>query len=153
MTTSEGTAPDDTSTPSGRSRRARRSASGTAGTRRSRQPRLSGDDLVGQLSATVEQLIAENRELKRTLARVEKASAGAGLGDATRALSGLQRRVSRALSGDGAGRGRRRGADGTAAPVRARRKITDPEVLERRRAALAKARAARAAQRQAAAGG
>ena len=35
------------------------------------------------------------------------------------------------------------GADGEPTPVRRRRPITDPEVLERRRAAMAKARAAR----------
>ena len=94
----------------------------------------------------VDKLIAENRELKRQIARVERSAGGGdGLGQTARALSGLQRRVSWALGSDG-GRGRRRGAAEPVA-VRTRRKITDPEVLERRRAALAKARAARAAKR------
>jgi hypothetical protein len=94
----------------------------------------------------VDKLIAENRELKRQLARTERSAGGGnGLGQATRALSGLQRRVSRALSDDG-GRGRQRGA-AEAPAVRPRRKVTDPEVLERRRVPLAKARAARAAKR------
>jgi hypothetical protein len=126
-------------------RRSRRSSSGGG------RARLSGDDLVAQLTSMVDRLIAENRELKRALARAERSAGGGdGLGQATRALSGLQRRVSRALSADG-GRGRRRGAE-AAPPARPRRKVTDPEILERRRAALAKARAARAAKREAASG-
>ena len=59
-------------------------------------------------------------------------------------VAGLERRVSQALASDGRGRGR--GADAASAP-RPRRRVTDPEVLEKRRAALAKARAARAAKR------
>ena len=148
------TTTDDTTTQPGSTtsrRRARRSTSTTASSTRPRRPRLSGDDLVGQLTVMVDKLIAENRELKRALARVQKSPVGAGLGEAARALAGLQRRVSRALDGDG-GRGRRRGAANAAAAVRTRRPITDPEVLERRRAALAKARAARAAKRAAGAG-
>jgi len=145
------TTTDDTTTQPGSTtsrRRARRSTSTTASSTRPRRPRLSGDDLVGQLTVMVDKLIAENRELKRALARVQKSPVGAGLGEAARALAGLQRRVSRALDGDG-GRGRRRGAANAAAAVRTRRPITDPEVLERRRAALAKARSARAAKRAA----
>jgi len=101
----------------------------------------------------VDKLIAENRELKRAIAKAEKAQGpGGGLGQAAKALSGLQRRVSQALAGGGRGRGRRGGAapkSTTAAAPRPRRKVTDPEVLEKRRAALAKARAARAAKRAA----
>jgi hypothetical protein len=101
----------------------------------------------------VDRLIKENRDLKRAVANAEKTVMGAGLGQATRVLSGLQRRVSQALStGAPAARGRRgRGAPAEPAP-RPRRKVTDPEVLERRRQALAKARAARAAKRQQAGG-
>jgi hypothetical protein len=95
----------------------------------------------------VDQLIAENSELKRTIARAEKAQGAAGgLGQAAKTLSGLQRRVSQALASDGSARGR--GAAEAASP-RPRSKVTDPEVLERRRAALVKARAARAAKRAA----
>jgi hypothetical protein len=98
----------------------------------------------------VDQLIAENRDLKRAIARAVKAQgASGGLGQATKVLSGLQRRVSQALTDVVPTGGRRsRGADGVVA-VRTRRPITDPDVLERRRAALAKARAARAAKREA----
>jgi len=106
---------------------------------------------VSKLAEQVDQLIKENRELKRALARAERDQSGAGLGQAARTLSGLQRRLNRALD-SAAGPRRRRSAAATAAPARPRRKVTDPEVLERRRQALAKARAARAAKREAARG-
>jgi hypothetical protein len=143
------TTTDDTTTTT--RRRTRRSAS-TAGAARTRRQRASGDELLAQLTAQVDRLIAENRDLKRALARAEKAHGASGVqGQASRTLAGLQRRVSQALASDGRGRGRGRGAEPAAAP-RPRRKVTDPEVLERRRAALAKARAARAAKRAAGAG-
>jgi hypothetical protein len=128
-------------------RRARRTDTGASGPRRSRRPRPSGAELVDSLTEMVDRLLAENRDLKRALARAQQ-GAGTGLGQAARALSGLQRRVSRALNSEGSGRGRQRAAGSEPAP-RPRRKVTDPEVLERRRAALAKARAARAAKRAA----
>ena len=133
-----------TDTTSASTRHTRRSTSTAGSSTRARRPRLGGDALLGELTAMVDKLISENRELKRALAKVEKSPVGAGLGEATRALAGLQRRVSRALDGDG-GSGRRGGA--AVGVVRTRRKVTDPEVLEKRRAALAKARAARAAKR------
>jgi len=96
----------------------------------------------------VDRLIKENRQLKRALAKAEKTSGGADLGQATKTLSGLQRRVSRALTSTASPR--RRGAAATAAAApRPRRRVTDPEVLERRRQALVKARAARQAKREA----
>ena len=145
MTTTDDPTDDPTAATTTRPRRSRSTAT-TAGTGRARRPRLSGDDLVAQLTAMVDQLIAENRELKRAIAKAENAQGAAGgLGPATKVLSGLQRRVSQALASDGRGRGRRGAAD--AAAPRPRRKVTDPEVLERRRAALVKARAARAAKR------
>jgi len=138
------TSTDDTTTQTGPTISRRRRTSSSAGTRRGRQ---SGEDLLTQLTDQVDRLIAENRELKRALAKAEKAQGtGGGLGPATRTLAGLQRRVSQALASDGRGRSR---AAGAAAAPRPRRKVTDPEVLERRRAALAKARAARAAKRAA----
>ena len=76
-------------------------------------------------------------------------NATGNLAQATRTLSGLQRRVSRALA-DGAASRRRSGAAAIGAAPRPRRKVTDPEVLERRRQALVKARAARQAKREAA---
>ena len=151
------TSPEDTTTdrpsttPS--RRRPRRTAPAAGGGGRGRGARPTGGDLVASLSEMVDRLIKENRDLKRAIANAEKSVVGAGLGQATRVLSGLQRRVSQALSsGAPAARGRRgRGAAAEPAP-RPRRKVTDPEVLERRRQALAKARAARAAKRQAGGG-
>lgn len=118
---------------------------------RSRRARPGGDDLVASLTTMVDQLIEENRQLKRDLTRAERTQGGGDLGQATRTLAGLQRRVSRALETARAAGGRR-GAAAQPAP-RPRRKVTDPEVLERRRQALAKARAARQAKRQAQASG
>src|SRR5262245_20615880 len=152
-TTPEDTRPEGPSTSAAR-RRPRRPGSTTPGGRRTRgrAPRPAGEDLVANLTEMVDRLIKENRELKRAIASAEKTVAGAGLAQATKMLSGLQRRVSQALStGVPAARGRGRRAAAEAAP-RPRRKVTDPEVLERRRQALAKARAARAAKRQAAGG-
>jgi hypothetical protein len=131
-----------------RRRTSRRSEPG-ASRRRPRDARPAGDALVADLSEMVDRLIQENRELKRALAKAEKSQGGADLGQATRTLSGLQRRVSRALSD--AGSQRRRGAAAAAPPApKPRRRVTDPEVLERRRQALVKARAARQAKREAA---
>jgi hypothetical protein len=108
---------------------------------------VSGDAIVRELTVMVDRLIQENRDLKRALARAERNQGGAGLAQATRTLSGLQRRLVRALAEGPAGRGRSVAA-APAAP-RPRRRVTDPEVLERRRQALVKARAARQAKRQA----
>jgi hypothetical protein len=139
----------DTSASSSRSRRPRRSESTGNASRRPRGPRATGEALLADLTQMVDRLILENRELKRALARVQKTDAGASLGQAARALSGLQRRVSRALTSTVTTR--RRGAAAAVTPApKPRRKVTDPEVLERRRQALAKARAARQAKREAA---
>jgi hypothetical protein len=107
--------------------------------------------LLASLAEQVDQLIKENQQLKRDLARAEKGQSGGGLGAAARALAGLQRRVSRQLSGGSATRRRATASSGEAAR-RPRRKVTDPELLERRRQSLEKARAARAAKREAARG-
>jgi hypothetical protein len=142
-------AQEATSAPSARRRTSRRSEATTGGSRRRpRDARLGGEALITDLSEMVDRLIKENRQLKRALAKAEKTSGGADLGQATKTLSGLQRRVSRALTSTASPR--RRGAAATAAAApRPRRRVTDPEVLERRRQALVKARAARQAKRQA----
>jgi hypothetical protein len=121
-----------TATPGGRTRRTVRSA----------------DDVVASLTAMVDQLISENKRLKRELAQVERTAGAATLGQAAKTLSGLQRRVSRALAAPATSR--RRGSAQAGAAPRPRRRVTDPEVLQRRRDALAKARAALAAKRQSA---
>jgi hypothetical protein len=116
---------------------------------RGRPPRLTGDALVTSLAEMVDLLIKENRQLKRALAREKKARGRGNLGQAAKALSGLQRRVTRALDSSSTTR-RPRSTTTVAASTRTRRKVTDPDVLERRRQALAKARAVRQAKRRAA---
>src|SRR5262245_62702937 len=153
MTTETPAATELAPAPEPRRRRSSRSESAPAGPRRrTREPRMTGDALVADLSEMVDRLIRENKELKRELARVSKSESTAGnLGQATKTLSGLQRRLSRALSETAAPR--RRGSTPAPAPApKPRRRVTDPEVLERRRQALVKARAARQAKREAAAG-
>jgi hypothetical protein len=122
-------------------RRQTRGAQTTTTSRRRRRPRQGTDDVVTSLTAMVDQLIAENRQLKRDLARAERVAGVSGLGQAAKTLSGIQRRISRALTTAPASRPRRAGA--AAAARRPRRRVTDPEVLQRRRDALAKARAAK----------
>ena len=53
--------------------------------------------LVTSLAEIVDLLIKENRQLKRALARAEKARVSGDLRQAAKALSGLQRRLTRAL--------------------------------------------------------
>jgi hypothetical protein len=118
---------------------------------RARRPRLSGNALVTSLAEMVDLLIKENRQLKRALGRAEKAGGGGNLGQAGKALSGLQRRVTRALNSSSTTR-RPRATTTAPASTRIRRKVTDPDVLERRRQALAQARAVRQARRGAAGG-
>jgi hypothetical protein len=154
ITTETPEATDITSAPALRRRRSSRSEPAQGGgRRRTREPRLAGDALVTDLTEMVDRLIEENRQLKRELAKASRnEGSGGNLGQATKTLSGLQRRVSRALSSTATPR--RRAAAATAAPSpRPRRRVTDPEVLERRRQALVKARAARQAKREAAAAG
>ena len=119
-------------------RRARRSARGADTRAVVRQ--------ITQLVAANETLQRENRELSEANARL--------LAELTEIGSALGR-----LTGPSRGRGRRGAAAPApvveAKPRRQRKPITDPEVLEKRRHALAKARAARseklAAAREAAA--
>ena len=98
-----------------------------------------------ELEPLISALIKENRELHRQIDKLSKQSVGAGSTAAERALRSLERRVRGSLDG-GAATDRRHSA-GAASTPRARRKVADPELLERRRQALAKAREARAAKR------
>jgi hypothetical protein len=92
----------------------------------------------------ITQLIAENRQLKRQLDKLRSDATGAASKSTESVLRSLQRKVSSAV-GDASGPRGRRGREPGAGQSKPRRKITDPEVLERRRQALAKARAVRAA--------
>jgi hypothetical protein len=115
--------------------------------KRGRRPRLSRDALLTSLAEMVDLLMKQNRQLKGALARAENARGSGNLGQAAKALSGLQRRLTRAL--DSSSMTRRPRSTTTTATIRTRRKVTDPDVLERRRQ-LAKARAVRQAGRGAA---
>ncbi|PZR88879.1 MAG: hypothetical protein DLM67_19895 [Candidatus Nephthysia bennettiae] len=98
---------------------------------------------MADLDRMISLLIKENRDLHRQLDKLSQQAGGASSGTAERALRSIQRRISSAVEGTATTRRRR---SGSAGPVsRTQRKITDPEVLERRRQALIRARAARAA--------
>ena len=90
-------------------------------------------------------LIKENRELHRQIDKLSKQTVGAASGNVERALRSIERRISGSLDGETT-TGRRRSARVTST-TKARRKVTDPQLLERRRQALAKAREVRAAKR------
>src|ERR1700730_18120599 len=92
----------------------------------------------------VSALIKENHDLSRQIDRFSSRAVGSASGTLERTLRSIQRRVSGAVDG-GTTTGRRRSSARQVARTRA--KITDPELLERRRQALAKARAARSAKR------
>lgn len=114
--------------------------------RRSRGSRQPADRVLAELDQMVSVLIKENRDLQRRIERLSRQATGAASAAAERGLRSIQRRISRAVDGGTTTRRRRSGAAATAAGT-TRRRVTDPQVLERRRQALAKAREARAAKR------
>jgi len=101
--------------------------------------------VVADIDRMISALIKENRDLQRQIDKLNRQAVGSTSGAAERTLRSIQRRISGAVDG---GRTTRRRRSVAPAPVsRMPRKITDPEVLDRRRQALAKAREARAAKR------
>jgi hypothetical protein len=112
-----------------------------------RAPRADADrGLLDGVRGLVErnaELEAENRRLRQLLDEISrslKVQPAAPAATATR--RGRRAQVASVTEGETP---RRRGRPRkSAAPARVRRKITDPEVLEKRRSALAKARAVRA---------
>jgi N-methylhydantoinase B/oxoprolinase/acetone carboxylase alpha subunit len=141
------TTAQETPTTRRRSSRAQRSSDvkPSSATRRSRGARQPTQSVLADLDRMISALIKENRELQRQIDKLSRQALGATSGTAERALRSIQRRISSAVGGR-ATTGRRRSV-AAAAVSRTPRRITDPEVLERRRQALAKARAARAAKR------
>src|SRR5256885_12736216 len=101
------------------------------------------EGVLAELEPMISALIKENRELHRQIDKLSKQTVGAASGTAERALRSLERRVRGSLGGPTT-TGRRGSAGATSTP---RRKVADPELLERRRQALAKAREVRAAKR------
>jgi hypothetical protein len=131
-----------------RRRQARNTNAGRSSpTRSGRAGRQPADQVLAKLEPMILALIQENRELHRQIDKLSKQQAvGAAPGTVERALRSLERRIIGSLDG-GITTGRRRSGRVTASESRAKRKVTDPELLERRRQALAKAREARAAKR------
>lgn len=134
-------------------RRRKPAASGKVQARRGRPPRaISVASSAGtSLLSKVEGLIASNKALSADIARVSKEN------DELKALLG---KIERALKDSPAAQTSPAPVADPAAPARTRkgsavkrirRPITDPAVLDRRRAGMAKARAALAAKRTAAA--
>jgi hypothetical protein len=114
-------------------------------TRSSRGGRQPAEQVLAELEPMISILIKENRELRRQIDRLSKQSVRAASGTVERTLQSLERRGCGSLDGE-ITTGGRRSTRATSVP-RERRKVTDPELLERRREALAKARAVRAAKR------
>jgi hypothetical protein len=114
----------------------------------------TGSGAVDELKALVDSLIKENQRLKRQVARLETQTVGRVAITATRGLTTMARRLERALGSTATGRRGR--ATSSRAPGRTRRlstsaakprKPASPETQAKRLAALARARAVRAAKR------
>lgn len=121
-----------------------------AARRTTRSSRQTGDAVVDELAKLVSELIRENRRLKTQVGRLSSAG-GDTVGVATRGLNAMRRRIENALGGSSRGRRSQTARTGRSAAVRTRKPVS-PEVREKRLAALAKAREARAAKRAAAQG-
>jgi hypothetical protein len=85
-------------------------AATTAGTTTTRRRSLRGADLIESLRESVEQLIKENRLLKRQLAKATAGGGTSAMPDAERTLRSIQRKVMRAVGTDGSARRRTRTA-------------------------------------------
>lgn len=96
-------------TATSRRRRRTRGAAGAA-TTTTRRRRLRGADLIDSLRESVEQLIKENRSLKRQLAKVTAGAGSSAVPGAERTLRSIQRKVMRAVGSDGTARRRTRSA-------------------------------------------
>jgi hypothetical protein len=120
------------------------SARALSSARRGPNARQTTEQVLADLERMVSALIKENHDLSRQIDRFSSRAVGTASGTLERTLRSIQRRVSGAVDG-GTTTGRRRSSARQVARTRA--KITDPELLERRRQALAKARAARSAKR------
>jgi len=89
-----------------RRRRTRAEGTGTAAVTR-RRPRLKGPELIESLRESVEQLLRENRSLKRQLKKAEAGGTSPAPG-AEKTLRSIQRKVARAVSSEASPRRRTR---------------------------------------------
>lgn len=123
---------------------------------RPRRRRGTENQAIDGLNAMINELIKENRQLRRQVDKLSARATGSTSKAVERALQAIQRRVQKAIASGTPTTGRRRtataGVSSSRRPTTVRaRKPVSPEVAEKRRAALEKARAVRAAKRQAAA--
>ena len=95
------------SSGTGPARRARRVSTRTAG----RRTRAGGAELITNLNTMIEELIKENRKLRRQVDRLSAKGTAAASSTVERGLRTIQRRVQRAL-GATASSGRRRSSTG-----------------------------------------
>lgn len=121
---------EETSTAGGttpRRRRTRRTTTSTAtsrGTSTGRRRRLAGPELVDNLNQMVDQLIKENRKLKRQVERLSQRGTAANSGTVERGLRSIQRRVQKAIADGGTTRRRATRRRTTATGTRGRRAAT-----------------------------
>jgi hypothetical protein len=104
--------------------------------RSNRGGRQPAEEIVTEPEPMISALIRENRD--RQIDELSRQTAGGSLALSERALRSLGRRVQATLDVEATGRRRRPG--GATSTSTAKPKVTDPELLERRRQALAKAR-------------
>ncbi len=132
-------------------RRPSRRANPSPASRRGSRGQADGSSQLHELNLLVTQLIRENRQLRRQVDQLTKKTAGAPPAAFERTVRSLNRKLERELSAATTTTARRRRSTGaTLPPLRPKRKITDPVLLEKRRQALAKARQVRAERRAAA---
>ncbi len=112
---------EESSTPAPK-RRGRRpgSSTGTRSTPATRRRRQGGAELVENLNEMVNQLIKENRKLKRQLDKLGSKGTAAAGGTVEKGLRSIQRRVQRAIGSGTATRRRRSPAGSTGTTTRRR---------------------------------
>jgi len=96
----------ETATP--RRRRRTRAEGSTPAAPTRRRPRLRGPELIESLRESVEELLRENRNLKRQLKKATAGGASAAPGAET-TLRSIQRKVARAMTSEAAPRRKARG--------------------------------------------
>jgi hypothetical protein len=118
--------PDDAAqgqdAPTRRRRRGRPPGTASANAPRTRRKRLGGADLTDKLNQMVDELIKENRKLKRQVVKLTERGSAATSGAVERSLRTIQRRVQRALT----------------APTKRRRRKTAASATPRKKAATGK---------------
>lgn len=121
-------------------------------TTRTRRRNPAGNEPVDRLNSMINTLIAENRKLRKQVEKLSAAATGPAASKVEKGLRSLARRVERAVSASSTPTTRATGSRRRMQSVAKPRKPVSPEVAEKRRQALAKAREVRKAKAQAASG-